>query len=123
MINEELRCVPESTNKYSSNAIVVKAKGEGNVKGMKEKEKKKNKKKSTGIVGHVPDALAEVLYPLVTSGKIHLLEATVTGMHMSAPEGKWVPGGGIEIPCIYNVYGPKVHKKTIRELIKKSESL
>jgi len=74
VINEELRCVPESTNKYSSNAIVVKAKGEGNVKGMKEKEKKKNKKKSTGIVGHVPDALAEVLYPLVTSGKIHLLE-------------------------------------------------
>ena len=26
------------------------------------------------------------------------MKATVTGMHMDAPEGKWVPGGGIEIP-------------------------
>ena len=31
-----------------------------------------------------------------------------------APEGKWVPGGGIEILCAYNIYGPKIWKKSVR---------
>ena len=118
-INEKLTCVPGSTNKYSSNAIVVKPKGEENVKRIKvEKEKKKKKKKSRAeIVGHVPEALAQVLYTLISTGKINVMKATVTRMHMDAPEGKWVPGGGVEIPCTNCVYGAKIRKKLIRELI------
>ena len=38
--NEELRCPLESTNKYSSNAIVVKPDGEENVKRIKEEKEK-----------------------------------------------------------------------------------
>ena len=35
--------------------------------------------------------------------------------HRAAPEGKWVPGGDgdVEIPCIYNSYGPKIRKKNL----------
>ena len=85
--NEELRCASESTNKYSSNAIVVKPEGEENVKRMKkEKEKKtKMKKLRDKIVGHIPEALVEVLFTL-----IYLMKATITGMHMDAPDGKWM---------------------------------
>ena len=31
-------------------------------------------------------------------------EAGVTGSPRDASEGKWVLGGGIEIPCTYKVY-------------------
>ena len=31
--------------------------------------------------------------------------------HQAAPEGIWVPGGGIEIPCTYKLYGAKCTKR------------
>ena len=30
-----------------------------------------------------------------------------------APEGTWVHGGGIEIPCIYFLYWAKVHESNV----------
>ena len=40
---------------------------------------------------------------------ITCMEGTVTGVARSAREfeGVWVPGGGIEIPCEYVLYGVK----------------
>ena len=42
---------------------------------------------SEKIVGHVPDTLAEILYPLMTIWKIISVTATVEGNHRAAPEG------------------------------------
>ena len=42
------------------------------------------------------------------------LEAEVTGSLRYAPEGKWVLGGWIEIPCIYKVYGRIDQKRYLR---------
>ena len=39
------------------------------------------------------------------------MDSEVTGDPRTAPEGKWVTGGGIEIPCKYRLYGPKSVKK------------
>ena len=64
---------------------------------------------SEKIVGYVPDTLAEILYPLMTTWKIISVTATVEGNHRAAPEGMWVPGGGIEIPSTYKLYGVKLH--------------
>ena len=49
------------------------------------------------------------------------MKAIVSENHRVAPEGKWVPGGGIEIPCSFELYGPKIYKKCIRNMIKDCE--
>ena len=36
----------------------------------------------------------------------------MTGEKQRAPEGTWVPGGGIELPCIYHIYEAKTLKNT-----------
>ena len=69
---------------------------------MLAKETKKSNKKSKKTdheitVGHIPDVLAEVLFPLVASWTIHSIWATVSENDRVVLEGKWVPGGGIEI--------------------------
>ena len=53
--------------------------------------------------------------------KIYVVKAIVTENHRVAPEGKWVPGGGIEIPCNFELYGPKMYKRYVRNTIKNSE--
>ena len=30
-------------------------------------------------------------------------------------EGKWTLGGGVEIPCIYNLYGDKINKRYVHK--------
>ena len=77
----------------------------------------------TKTVGHVPDSLAEIFSPLMATWKILSVIAIVESNHRAAPEGVWVPGGGIEIPCSYKLYGAKMHKKNVRDIIKKAESL
>ena len=57
--------------------------------------------------GHVPDPLARILAPMLDGGVVTCMEGTVTGVARSAREGVWVPGGGIEIPCEYVLYGVK----------------
>ena len=42
--------------------------------------------------------------------KIYKVSATISGEKRKAPDGDWVLGGGIEIPCIYFLYGPVIHK-------------
>ena len=45
-------------------------------------------------------------------------EVEVTGSPRDAPEGKWVLGGGTEIPCTYKVYGRIDQKIYLRKKIK-----
>ena len=58
-IGEELECKLEVQNKYSSHAIMVLAK-EKNKKSKRKTSKKSNKEWIT--VGHIPDALVEILF-------------------------------------------------------------
>ena len=50
---------------------------------------------------------------MLDGGVIERMEGTVTGVARSAPEGVWVPGGGIEVPCEY-VYTVRCEKRPRR---------
>ena len=82
-------CTREPGNPHSPDAITVKLCDGSNV-------------------SHVPDPLACVLAPMLDGGMIERMEGTVTGVARSAPEGFWVPGRGIEVPCEYVLYGTTV---------------
>ena len=99
-VGEDFSCAMEPSNIYSKNAIAV-------------KEKNSNK-----IVGHIPEPLAKILYPLMKSCKVYEIACTITGQSKKAPEGTWVLGGGIELPCRYFLYGPKIRKREVRKCIK-----
>jgi len=62
-------------------------------------------------VRHVPDTLAEVFFQPLVDGKINV-NGKITGQSRSAPEGTWVQGGGLAIPCFYEVFV----KQTLPEL-------
>ena len=47
------------------------------------------------------------------------MEGTLTGVARSAPEGGWVPGGGIEFPCEYVLYGAKKDREIVRQTLRK----
>ena len=66
-------------------------------------------------VGHVPDGIAEKLVPMLNNSTVESMEAVVMEMPREAPEGKWTLGGGIEIPCIYKLYGLKKNKRFVRK--------
>ena len=87
-------CAREPGNPHSPDAIIVKLGDSSNV-------------------GHVPDPLARILAPMLDGGVITHMEGTVTGVTRSAPEGVWVPGGGIEIPCEYVLYSLKKDREKL----------
>ena len=66
-ISKELECKLEVENKYSSHTIMVLAKE----KNKKSKGKTRKKLDKVWIrFGHIPDALAEILFPLMKTWKI-----------------------------------------------------
>ena len=99
-VGEDFSCPMESSNIYSKIEIAV-------------KEKNSNK-----IVGHIPEPLAKILYPLMKSWKVYEITCTITGQSKKASEGTWVLRGGIELPCRYFLYGPKIRKREVRKCIK-----
>lgn len=46
-----------------------------------------------------------------------------TGQTRSVPEGVWVQGGGLEIPCMYDVFVKKEHMEQRKTLKEKPRSL
>ena len=50
---------------------------------------------------------------------IERTEGILTGVAGSAPEGVWVPGGGIELPCEYVLYGAKKYREIVRQTLRK----
>ena len=97
-------CIPEPSNAYSQNAIVVKMK---NTNGSEQ---------DATTVGHVPDSLAEVLYKPLLEKEIKMT-CRVSGQSRSAAEGVWVQGEGIEIPCIYKI-GVKKGFRSLRKQLR-----
>ena len=53
------------------------------------------------FAGHVPDDLAHVLFPLLTTAKVFSMKCKITGLSKAVEEGVWVQGSGIVIPCTY----------------------
>ena len=58
---------------------------------------------SRQLDNHVPDTLGEVLFQPFADGNINV-SAKLAGQFRSVPEGIWVQGGGLEIPCFYGVF-------------------
>ena len=96
---DSFTCAREPGNPHSSDAIIVKLSDGSNV-------------------GHVPVPLARVLAPMLDGGEIERMEGTVTGVARSAPEGVWVPGGRIEFPCEYVLYGAKKDREKVRQTLR-----
>ena len=46
----------------------------------------------------------------------------LTGVAGSAPEGVWVPGGGIEFPCEHVLYGAKKDREIVWQTLQKYKS-
>ena len=95
-INDKCDCFPEPKNPRSPHAIIV------------------NKHSKTGeIIGHVPDALAKVLFQPLTDRKISV-SCTITGQSRTAPEG---------IPCSYEVHIRKDEIEYKKDLKRKISAL
>ena len=95
VLGARFSCERELRNPHSEWAIIVK------------------KPESREVVGHVPDDLARILFPLLTSGKIQSMSCEVTGRSRAA-EGVWVQGGEIVIPCTYYLHGKKMDRPYVR---------
>ena len=89
-------CCREPGNPHSPDAIIVKL-----IDGS--------------TVGHVPDRLLRVLAPMLDSGDIAQMSGTIIGVPRPAPEGVWVPGSGIEIPCENVLYGLKKNRSYVQQ--------
>ena len=83
------------------------------------KTKVEDTDKKEAVVGHVPGPLAQILGPMLKDETIHSITAKITGEKRGAPEGVWVQGGGIELPCKYFLYGPKESKARVRSALRK----
>ena len=53
--------------------------------------------------------------------QIERTEGILTGVAGAAPEGVWVPGGGIEFPCEYVLYGAKTYREIVRQTPKSTK--
>ena len=70
------------------------------------------------VIGDISYTLAKVVHGLMVEWKFQQVIAKNDGKYRGTAEGTWVPVRGIEIPCIYFLYGPKAHKSNVREKIK-----
>ena len=77
--------------------------------------------KKEAVVGHIPEALAQILGPMLKDGTLHSITAKITGEKRGAPVGVWVQGGGIELPCKYFVCGPKKFMARVKSELRKRQ--
>ena len=88
--DEMLRLIPEPSNSVDRNAVAV----------MKEGQ----------VVGHVPYNLAPIV-SLFLRRDVNKAFARVTGEKINRGAGY-----GLEIPCVYQFYGPKAYIDKLREV-------
>ena len=50
------------------------------------------------------------------------MNSEITAEARKAPEGTWVIGGGIKLPCVYYFFGNKKHKAQVRKQIREAQS-
>ena len=97
-VGTKLECFLEPENEHSDSAIIV--------------------KKCDTTVGHIPEGLCQPLTQLFKDGCVVEITSEITGAPRSAAGGTFVPGGGLEIPCIYHLFGPRDKKVLVRSTIK-----
>ncbi len=90
-IGESLLVKPEPTNAKDNKAVAV--------------------LKDDLVVGHVPYNLASRLFQFLRRD-VNKAFAEVTGAKVNRGAGY-----GLEIPCIYRLYGPPVYIERMRELV------
>ena len=73
------------------------------------------------VLGHVPDALSQIICPMLKDGTIERMTGEITEEERKAPEGTCVLGGGIELPCSYFIYGNRKNKADVRRKLRKAE--
>ena len=71
------------------------------------------------VIGHVPDGLAKVFHVLIEDRKLRRITGKITSDARAAPEGTWLQGGGIELPCKYKLHGDKKYKTIVKDALKK----
>ena len=59
---------------------------------------------------------------MLKDGTITSMSGEVTDEARKAPEGTWVLGGGIELPCVYFIFGDKKHKVDVRKRIRQAQN-
>ena len=69
------------------------------------------------IVGHIPQLLSKRLAILLDSKEGIKITGTITGLPREAPGGRWVRGGGLELPCEYVIRGKKEHRTAVAEAL------
>ena len=79
-------------------------------------------KAKDNIIGHIPDALAQVICPFLKDGTVTSMTSEITAEARKALESTWVLGGGIELPCIYYLFGNRKHKAQVRKQIGEAQS-
>ena len=86
-IGEELGCKLEVQNRYSTHTIMALA-NEKNEKSKGKTSKKLNKARSSEwiTVGHIPDDLVVILFPLMKTWKIYSTKAKISENHRAQPE-------------------------------------
>ena len=89
--DEMLRLIPEPTNSVDRNAVAVIKEGQ--------------------TVGHVPFNLSPII-SLFLRRDVNKAFARVTGGKVNRGAGY-----GLEIPCVYQFYGPKPYIDKLREVI------
>ena len=77
--------------------------------------------KNEAVIGNIREPLAQILGPMLKDETVHSIVAKITGEKRRAPEGVWVQGGGIELPCKYFVYGPKKSKPRVKSELRKQQ--
>ena len=89
----KLDCFLEPENQHSDSAIIV--------------------KKGDSTIGHIPEGLCQPLTQLHKDGNIAQITSEITGSPRSVAEGTFVPGGGLEIPCVYHLFGQRDKKEFV----------
>lgn len=114
-IGDKFACQPEPHNRHSKNQnaiTVIKSK-------LKESEQEKAK---DNIICHVPNALAQNTCPFLKDGTVTSMTSEITAEARKAPEGTWVLGGGIELPCVYYLFGNRKREAQVWKQIGETQS-
>lgn len=82
-------------------------------------EMKNSDRCESRFIGHIPDALAEVIYQMMINLEVLKLTCIIDGKHKAAPKEAKVPRGGIEIPYALFRYGAKLYKNFVRNKVRK----
>ena len=69
------------------------------------------------VVGHIPQLLSKRLAILLDSKEGIKITGTITDLPREAPGGRWVRGGGLELPCEYVIRGKKEHRTAVAEAL------